>query len=103
MSLYSKHVTEPIVGRTSSKAMNTVYTNTSSFLGSKRIKRLTSQLDELTKKVTTAAITARKNPLDSEAEQHLNDLRKEWQSKVKELTAAIDEIINVTNFTAATG
>ena len=72
-------------------------------LGSKRIKRLTSQLDDLTKKVTSAATRIRNNPHDTGAGQHLNELRKEWQTKVKELTAAIDEIINVTDFTAATG
>lgn len=72
-------------------------------IGSKRIKRLTSQLDDLTKKVTSAAIKVRNNPQDRKADQHLNELRQEWQKKVKELTAAIDEIINVTDFTAATG
>lgn len=45
----------------------------------------------------------RKNPQNQEVRQQLIELRKEWAEKVKALTAAIDEIVNVEEFTAATG
>ena len=75
----------------------------SCYIGSKRIKKLTNQLDDLTQKVVSISLEVRKNPQNQEARQQLIELRKEWAEKVKALTAAIDEIVNVEDFTAATG
>lgn len=72
-------------------------------VGSKRIKKLTNQLDDLTQKVVSISLEVRKNPQNQEARQQLIELRKVWAEKVKALTAAIDEIVNVEDFTAATG
>lgn len=71
--------------------------------GSKRIKKLSNQLDDLTQKIVSSALEVRKDPQNKETRAHLNELRKEWAEQVKELTAAIDEIVNVEGFTAATG
>jgi hypothetical protein len=69
---------------------------------SMKIKNLSNKLDDLTQKVVDAAIEVRKEPQNNEARQLLNSLRKEWAEQVRALTEAIDEIINVETFAAAT-
>ena len=71
--------------------------------GVQKIQQLADEIDRLTPLVAQAAIRVRREPSNAEAREELDSRRMEWAKTVKELTNAVDVIINPEDFTAVSG
>ena len=68
-----------------------------------QIKDIAVQVEKLAPPVTSAALSVRHNPRDRQAQQHLTLVKDEWVAKVKELTAAVDDITDAQELLTASG
>lgn len=66
--------------------------------GTKLIKDLAREVDELTTVVVGRAEQVSRNPGNRRAREELDTLRQQWASKVQELTQVIDDIIDPEDF-----
>lgn len=73
------------------------------YTGVKTIKVLANSVDKLTPRVVEAVLEVRKDPTNQLAHNELDAVRQEWAGKVKELTGAIDDIIDPEDFMAVSG
>ena len=67
------------------------------------IKDLADEVDGMTSEVVSAALDVRRTPGSKEAREKLDSLRQSWASKVQELTAAIDDVIDPEDFVTISG
>ena len=68
-----------------------------------QIKDTAVQVEKLAPQVMSAALSARHNPRDRQAQQHLTLVKDEWAAKVKELTAAVDDVTDAQELLTASG
>ena len=68
--------------------------------GAVQAKDIAKELDNLTRKVVTAALEAKRN---NDAQQELNEVQRQWLEKVQQLTSAIDDMFSPQELVAATG
>ena len=68
-----------------------------------QIKNTASQVEKLAPQVASAALSAHHNPRDRQAHQHLTLVKDEWTAKVKQLTAAIDDVTDPQELLTASG
>ena len=71
-----------------------------SFLGAEQAKDIAKELDDLTRKVVTTALAAKRSDA---AQQELNIVQRQWREKVQQLTSAIDDMFSPQELVAATG
>lgn len=71
--------------------------------GTKLIQALAREVDELTTVVVERAGEVSRNPGNRRAREELDTLRRQWASKVQELTQVIDDIIDPEDFMAQSG
>jgi len=67
-----------------------------------QIKLTANQVEKLAPQVTSAALSAHSHPSD-QAQQHLTLVKDEWTAKVKQLTAAIDDVMDAQELLTASG
>ena len=68
-----------------------------------QIKNTASQVEKLAPQVASAALSAHHNPRDRQAHEHLTLVKDEWTAKVKQLTAAIDDVTDPQELLTASG
>ena len=68
-----------------------------------QIKDTAAQVEKLAPQVTSAALSARHNPRDRQAHQHLTLVKDEWAAKVKQLTAVVDDVTDAQELLTASG
>lgn len=68
-----------------------------------QIKHTAAQVEKLAPQVTSAALSAHGNPRDQHAQQYLTLVKDEWTAKVKQLTAAIDDVTDSQELLTASG
>ena len=73
------------------------------FAVAQHIKQTADQVERLAPQVASAALFAHNNPSDQYAQQHLSLVKDEWNNKVKQLTAAVDEVTDSQDLLAASG
>ena len=71
--------------------------------GTQLIQALAKEVDELTTVVVERAEQVSRNPGNRRAREELDTLRRQWASKVQELTQVIDDIIDPEDFMAKSG
>ncbi len=71
--------------------------------GVQTIKVLANRVDKLTPRVVEAVLEVRGDQTNQIAREQLEIVRREWAEKVKELTGAIDDIIDPEDFMAVSG
>ena len=84
--------------------MNYISTvNRNKFVGAVQVKDIAKELDMLTHLVVTAALAAKRNDQDQNAQQELDKVQRLWLEKVQQLTSAIDDMFSPQELVAATG
>lgn len=68
-----------------------------------QIKLTADQVEKLAPQVASAALSAHNNPRNQHTQQHLTLVKDEWTAKVKQLTAAIDDVTDAQELLTASG
>ena len=68
-----------------------------------QIRDTAAQVEQLAPQVASAALSVHGKPRDQQAQQHLTLVKDEWTAKVKQLTAAIDDVTDPQELLTASG